>query len=159
MRDYEPKYPKLRAEILRSWNTSSTPHFQSYEVQLKCKGHQGFSYCSLRVTGTLDTEIKCPQSWTGIDKKSSKVFNSVSVKAKQVESSHTCFRVFDTWQSLGKLSRNTTNHKLEHRKNNAKTFTLCVWSNEGVIQGQAIWGWIYICSRVLGTIWQFGKTV
>ena len=59
-----------------------------------------------------------------------------SVKAKQVELSHICFRVFGTWYNLGKLGQNTTNHKLEHRQNNPKTLTLCVRSNEVVIQGQ-----------------------
>ena len=52
-----------------------------------------------------------------------------SVKAEQVELSHTYFRVFGTWHNLEKLGRNITNHKLEHRQNNAKSLTLYVGSN------------------------------
>ena len=59
----------------------------------------------------------------------------LSVKAEQVELSHTYFRVFGTWHNLEKLDRNTTNQKLEHRQNNPKSLTLYVRSNEVLIQG------------------------
>ena len=52
-----------------------------------------------------------------------------SVKAEQVELSHTYFRVFGTWHNLEKLGRNITNQKLEHRQNNAKSLTVYVRSN------------------------------
>ena len=59
-----------------------------------------------------------------------------SVKAEQVEMSHTYFRVFGTCHNLEKPGRNTTNHKLEHRRNNPKSLTLYVGSNEVLIQEQ-----------------------
>ena len=59
-----------------------------------------------------------------------------SVKAEQVELSHTYSRVFGTWHNLEKLDRNTTSHKLEHRQNNPKCLTLYVRWNEVLIQGQ-----------------------
>ena len=59
-----------------------------------------------------------------------------SVKAEQIEFSHTYFKVFRTWHNLEKLGRNTTNHKLQHRQNNPKSLTLYVGSNEVLIQGQ-----------------------
>ena len=62
-----------------------------------------------------------------------------SVKAEQVVLSHTCFRIFGTWHNFGKLGRNATNHN-NHRQNNRKTLTLCVRSNEAVIQGQGYLG-------------------
>ena len=49
-----------------------------------------------------------------------------SVKAEQVELIHTYFRLFGTWHNLEKLGRNTTNHKLEHRRNNPKSLTLYI---------------------------------
>ena len=59
-----------------------------------------------------------------------------SVKAEQVEMSLTYFRLFGTWYSLEKLGQNTTNHKLEHRRNDPKSLALYIGSNEVLIQGQ-----------------------
>ena len=84
--------------------------------------------------------------------------SNLSVKAEQVELSHTYFKVFGRWHNLENLYQNTTSHKLEHRQNNPRSLTLNVGSNEVLIQGQGYLRWIFICSRVLGTIWQFGET-
>ena len=77
-----------------------------------------------------------------------------SVKAEQVELSHTCFRIFGTWHNFGKLGRNATNHN-NHRQNNPKTLTLCVRSNEAVIQGQGYLGGGVL--SVLGYLGRYGS--
>ena len=123
----------------------------------------GFSYCSPRVTGALDTGIKT--QFMGRDKQEViysfqlYIFNLMrsysSVKAKQVEVSHTCFRVFGMWHNLGKLGWNTINHKLEHKIIQIlNSIRQIKWS----LDTEIIWGWIYICSKVPGTIGQFGET-
>ena len=89
----ESECPKLNQIYLGSSCKSSTSHFESNEVQLRCKGHMRFlftyltsyiqplsliselrfSYCSHRVTGALgqvwDTGSKYHKSPSGIHRK------------------------------------------------------------------------------------------